>query len=306
MVSCRQLARAGLLIVNHGIWPDKFGVPRKLIDPNYIEDILTPQFPDVGFTYSLLTWVNGNPTSKACCAPSWGRTCHGGKEFFLDTSLLEGAPDKTGIAMGWLGKYMFSIPEWNLVTVTFGETYGSANDCTAETGCYDDWYGMRTTWSMMRDSVTPPHGSPIARKKVGDIKATGLLQHTFDDSPIGEGGIRRDRRAKTSNQTDPNGFGSCLCYCPPDQGFGGCVPLTKIDPLCTSAVPRGADMCPQFAEVREKANHTRPCINFEKDMVCEKRGDTQHCNCRATKFFYCYHTTNVCPPDNPYYPVADL
>ena len=40
--------------------------------------------------------------------------------------LLASLPATVGIAMGWLGQYMFVVPEENLVVISVGETWGSS------------------------------------------------------------------------------------------------------------------------------------------------------------------------------------
>ena len=52
-----MMLRFGQLIVNGGVWPDAEGRPQQLIDAGYIEQMLTPQFPDAAQNYGLLTWL---------------------------------------------------------------------------------------------------------------------------------------------------------------------------------------------------------------------------------------------------------
>ena len=77
-VSCVQMLRFGQLILNKGLWPDEVtGRPNTLIDAVYIEQMLTPQHPEVAQNYGLLTWLTteGPPAVGGhvvgCCQPQW-------------------------------------------------------------------------------------------------------------------------------------------------------------------------------------------------------------------------------------------
>ena len=52
-----MMLRVGLLIGNRGVGPDAEGRPQQLIDAGYIEQMLTPQFPEAAQNYGLLTWL---------------------------------------------------------------------------------------------------------------------------------------------------------------------------------------------------------------------------------------------------------
>jgi CubicO group peptidase (beta-lactamase class C family) len=73
-VTCTELLRFGQLILNKGRWPakDVFGGSIQLIDEDYIEAMLTPQFPNAINNYGLLTWLStkGAPPAN-CCQPQW-------------------------------------------------------------------------------------------------------------------------------------------------------------------------------------------------------------------------------------------
>lgn len=73
-VTCTELLRFGQLILNKGRWPatDVFGGSIQLIDEDYIEAMLTPQFPNAINNYGLLTWLSTKGAAPAnCCQPQW-------------------------------------------------------------------------------------------------------------------------------------------------------------------------------------------------------------------------------------------
>ena len=81
MVSCRDMARVGQLILNRGAWLDADGKPYQMGKPEYFDQILEPAYPGVIDGYGFLTWLNTDmrkPDPKTgvkrshCCAPRWG------------------------------------------------------------------------------------------------------------------------------------------------------------------------------------------------------------------------------------------
>jgi hypothetical protein len=86
MVSCREIARVGQLVVNEGVWLDGAGEPYQLADRAHVRQILEPAYPGTVDGYGLLTWLNTDMTTPAaggaarsgCCGPRWGgsnQTC---------------------------------------------------------------------------------------------------------------------------------------------------------------------------------------------------------------------------------------
>jgi CubicO group peptidase (beta-lactamase class C family) len=79
MVSCREIARVGQLIVNKGTWVDAQGKPYQLADADYMEQMIKPAYPGQLDGYGLLTWLNTDMTKpfadgtkpSHCCAPRW-------------------------------------------------------------------------------------------------------------------------------------------------------------------------------------------------------------------------------------------
>ena len=78
-LSCVQMLRFGQLMNNRGWWPDAEGTPTRLISEAYIEQMLTPQYPNAIQNYGLLTWlttegppVRGTGGVTGCCQPQWG------------------------------------------------------------------------------------------------------------------------------------------------------------------------------------------------------------------------------------------
>jgi len=80
MVSCRDVARVGQLVLNRGTWLDEAGSPYQLGQPAFYDAMLEPAFPGIIDGYGFLTWLNTDMTKKTpdgkdrshCCGPRWG------------------------------------------------------------------------------------------------------------------------------------------------------------------------------------------------------------------------------------------
>lgn len=79
MMSCREIAKVGQLILNRGKWLDENNAPYQAADPKYLEQMFQPVFPGVVDGYGFLNWLNTDMTKKTadgkdrahCCAPRW-------------------------------------------------------------------------------------------------------------------------------------------------------------------------------------------------------------------------------------------
>jgi CubicO group peptidase (beta-lactamase class C family) len=73
MMSCRDVARVGTLVVNKGLWPTADDSGARLVSAEYIEAMGQPSFPSFNKGYGFLTWLNTNVGSDGphCCAPRW-------------------------------------------------------------------------------------------------------------------------------------------------------------------------------------------------------------------------------------------
>ena len=84
MATCREIARAGQLLLNQGKWLDENGQPQQLIDEAYTRQLFQPAKPGVVEGYGFLLWLNTDmarhdgksasgevPGRSHCCGPRW-------------------------------------------------------------------------------------------------------------------------------------------------------------------------------------------------------------------------------------------
>ena len=64
MVSCREAARVGQLIVNGGKWLDGEGKEYQMASESFLKQLLVPSYPGVIDGYGLLTWLNTDMSKK--------------------------------------------------------------------------------------------------------------------------------------------------------------------------------------------------------------------------------------------------
>jgi CubicO group peptidase (beta-lactamase class C family) len=57
MVTCREMARFGQLMLNKGKWLDAAGQPYQMASPTFIQEMMSPAFPGVVDGYGFLTWL---------------------------------------------------------------------------------------------------------------------------------------------------------------------------------------------------------------------------------------------------------
>eukprot|EP00930_Biecheleria_cincta_P013079 TRINITY_DN11845_c0_g1_i2.p1 TRINITY_DN11845_c0_g1~~TRINITY_DN11845_c0_g1_i2.p1 ORF type:complete len:962 (+),score=129.73 TRINITY_DN11845_c0_g1_i2:45-2888(+) len=243
-MSCRESARIAQLMLNEGIWPGH----GRLVGADFIQEMLKPQFPERGFSYGLLTWLNHQPEpgSPPCCAARWGppSTCSGK---LLSTSLLDVGPHDMGLGIGWLGKYMFVVPSQNLSVVSFGSTWGSSLQCPLGhtiaseplyNDGYDDDFTAGTLWrSLSKALAQKPH------------RARNLITRQMTDMPENK---QIDDEYSEKPQSEPlqltSQKGSCSCLCPPGRGFGFCYNGVGD---CESVLQMASQDCPAMGVVRQ-------------------------------------------------------
>lgn len=73
MMTCRDVARVGTLVVNQGLWPTADNPSARLVAEDYMAQIGKPSFPAFNKGYGFLTWLNTDvgPEGPHCCAPRW-------------------------------------------------------------------------------------------------------------------------------------------------------------------------------------------------------------------------------------------
>lgn len=79
MVTCRDVARVGQLILNRGEWLDATNKPYQMARADFLDQMLQPAYPGKVDGYGFLTWLNTDvrtPTADGkrrsnCCAPRW-------------------------------------------------------------------------------------------------------------------------------------------------------------------------------------------------------------------------------------------
>ena len=75
MVTCREMARVGQLMVNKGKWLDENDKPVQLAAEKHIDAMMKPAYPGVIDGYGLLTWLNTGPPPAAPACRSRPTTC---------------------------------------------------------------------------------------------------------------------------------------------------------------------------------------------------------------------------------------
>lgn len=101
-----DIARLGHLWLNGGKWNDT-----QLLDPDFVKEALSPQFPKANGAYGYLWWLN---SGQGTWRSTGGRSGEG--RWFSD------APANLFLGLGARGKVLVVVPDHNLVVVTMGET----------------------------------------------------------------------------------------------------------------------------------------------------------------------------------------
>ena len=175
-----------------------------LLTPQFAEEVLKQQIPHVSKSYGMLTWLGGasnDPAHTNCCAPRWGDSANCDNQKLCGTILGDdvtgpsckpqplsppqriGAaaaadigdvmgtlPANVGVGMGWLGQYMFILPDEDLVVVSLGESWGSSLQCDGSKGNgYDDAFSATQVWRAFRNYTI-------------DSRADNLIQAAGDGS----------------------------------------------------------------------------------------------------------------------------
>jgi CubicO group peptidase (beta-lactamase class C family) len=421
-LSCVQMLRFGQLMNNRGWWPDAEGTPTRLISEAYIEQMLTPQYPNAIQNYGLLTWlttegppVRGTGGVTGCCQPQWG--CFGhehldgggdvsaadggrwgalmpGETILSEAALLEAGLPKPrpglGLAMGWLDKHMLVDPFSNTSIVSFGQTLGGTNLCgeryrqgdgqskgrweAGADGAFSaslvwrsvhvllprDSYSYGSTSTSTSNSSTSSSSTTSSRSSSSSTStssSSSTSTSTSSTSSTTPGvaptqhslglALRRARRvsameaahsssggyssssSSSSSSNHSGGVGSCVCYCPPTQGFGGCAPVASPSDCSTASVrPRGA--CPAIGMVLQcvsqaggNSSKAGCAAGFDSSLgncstfgeqSCGGAGDgdnsnsspfdAMRCSCLPTQFEWCGYMAAPCPANDPFFPAV--
>jgi hypothetical protein len=365
MMSCRDHARFGQLMVNRGSWPivpasattsttatdggggsGRGGGVEQLITPELVAEVTKQQIPKVSKSYGLLTWLGGareDPDHTECCAPRWGgnATCSGKRlrrtiigddvtatttanptKLTIDdddapppaqpSSALDAVngdddfslalPANVGVGMGWLGQYMFVVPDEKLVVVSLGESWGSSLQCAADKGDgYDDAFSVTQVWRAFRnytivnrrswpdspssstESPPSPPSAAIAPDDYAELRRPlpappppSLWQRGHLPSE------HRHRTAARANRTAASsggggGGGFCTCACPPGRGYGACFEMSASNPpnecsaVGSTAASHPAAVCPAVGV--PKQCHSPP---LPADTDCAAVGAHMH------------------------------
>eukprot|EP01047_Picozoa_sp_COSAG01_P008783 COSAG01_NODE_351_length_18449_cov_34.646886_10_plen_557_part_00 len=375
MMSCRDHARFGQLMVNRGSWPivpasatsssgaevsttateggggsGGAGGVEQLITPELVAEVTKQQIPKVSKSYGLLTWLGGareDPDHTECCAPRWGgnATCSGKrlrrtiigddvtatptatKQNTPTTLTIDDAsptpaqpsssaldavdgdgdffpalPANVGVGMGWLGQYMFVVPDENLVVVSLGESWGSSLQCAADKGDgYDDAFSVTQVWRAFRNytivnrrswpdsppsSAESPPSPPSAAITPDDYAELRRPLPTAPPPPSlwQRGHLPSDHRHRTAARANltaassgGGGGGFCTCACPPGRGYGACFEMAASNPpkdcsaVGSTAASHPAAVCPALGV--PKQCHSPP---LPADTDCAAVGAHMH------------------------------
>lgn len=292
MLSCRDAARLGQLVANRGRWQTYAdtaagAAPTQLISKEYAALMVKPSFPEVSSCYSLLSWINSPaaPGKAGCFAARWG--CPDNNEWINGTSLIgDGivsglAPEDVGVGMGWLAKYVYFIPSWNTTVVTMGQSWGASLKCDIGavgtgrglTRGYDDGFAMTLAWRAFGNATCPAAAPKRVDKRTSrrSLEARGATTQRGRERHRPHSAVRTAATTllpfqQESNDPTPVINGSCICTCPPGQGFGICfdgVPNNTRQtqyalgshgrpvPQCTKFVGAAPKYCPAVGVPRQ-------------------------------------------------------
>lgn len=263
MVTCRQVARLGQLIVNKGLWPTRGGMVERLLTEEYVRELLTPQYPERGFSYGLLTWLSvPRPLGAvACCAPRWGpdSTCSGSRLEgpLLGDDIVEGPSELVAMAMGWIGKYLYVVPSRNLTIVSMGSTWGASLQCRvgatrptdpSYNDGYDDAFSSTVVWRALDKALRPASALATAAAADGEVapiadRRSGRAGRAEAEPPTALATVAGKEAATTG--------GSCSCLCPPGNGWGYCYDMPRGVTDCHEMLYKAADDCPALGVARQ-------------------------------------------------------
>ncbi len=104
--TCRDIARLGQLYLDRGVWNGA-----RVVSEEFIEEAVTPAFPEANAGYGFLWWLNRN-------AGEW----HTALGMNGEGKMIEGAPENFYNATGLFGQLIYVIPDLDIVAVTMGMT----------------------------------------------------------------------------------------------------------------------------------------------------------------------------------------
>lgn len=195
MLSCREVAKVGQLILNAGWWP--IYTPRAwpiswvlgrestsffpLIREDYLRQMFQPSFPTVVSTYGFLTWLNRNPQpgDSDCCMCTCGVCLDIGPPPILGPNVREVA----WIASGFLTKYMIVLPQRHAMIISLGFDLVGSSACSAAMSwaalTYDDAFGSLLHYRILNASLPPPDTTSTSTTST---TSTGTLLSAFTTS----------------------------------------------------------------------------------------------------------------------------
>lgn len=103
--SCRDVARLGRLLLDHGRWGGA-----TLLTSDYVSDLTNPSYADANANYGYLTWLNWSNGK-------WRRPIVSGTDI-----MVKNAPTNVFMGTGFFGQLIIVIPDANVVVTTMGTT----------------------------------------------------------------------------------------------------------------------------------------------------------------------------------------
>lgn len=153
VTSARDLARFGLLMLQHGIWGDQ----DLLGNPDYFEAAIAPS-QALNPAYGYLWWLNGRPLRRS------GDTTH--------ATLAPAAPSDLYAAQGALGRKVYVVPSLDLVAIRLG-AQPEQN--------FNNEFWRRLMAVVPQEAICATCGAPLA-----DATSTiGWQEHIIDDPSRG-------------------------------------------------------------------------------------------------------------------------
>lgn len=201
-------------------------------------------------------------------------------------------PEAIGFGMGERAQYVYIDPSRNLSVVTMGQSFGTSTECSH---AYDDGFTLGLIWKLLHPAITPKKnvdasGGGNGVDVVSNRRVLPLNERPAPTNAPFKGTARTTqggdrtwatmRSAKQASIAESSGdefSGSCLCQCPPDQGFGKCwnvkktdVPTPPKDGFCPPHVqktfPGPQAFCPQIGTPMQ-------CLKEEVGTnVCKEHG----------------------------------
>lgn len=157
-------------------------------------------------------------------------------ESFPDADKPRRFPGMVGMGMGQFAKYTYLVPEKNLSVTTIGQSVGASLGCDS---AYDDGFVLSLVWHALEPAIMAAKPAPPARQHPVRAEAPEGTPRPGGDRTWAT--LRRQAAAPrpTHDAAGEKITGSCVCACPPDQGFGKC-----FDSTYSGAAPAEGGACP--------------------------------------------------------------